>query len=99
MAIQIMTASRYILPANTLDDPNKPPDPLIPGYNSIPDESTKAQEVKREVPILAIIGNPPYSSVSTNMGQWIKGLVNDYLYLDGIRIIEKSKRNNLQNDQ
>ena len=84
--------------ANTLDDPNKPPEKLFVGYDAIPQESEKAQVVKRDAPILAIIGNPPYSSVSTNMGTWIKDLVSDYLYIDGKKIQEKSKRNHLQND-
>lgn len=83
--------------ANTLDDPSKPPQKLF-GFDSIPQESEKAREVKKNAPILAIIGNPPYSSVSTNIGQWIKGLVSDYLLIDGHKILEKSKRNNLQND-
>lgn len=65
--------------ANTLDDPNKPPQTLMPGYNSIPEESTKAQEVKRDAPILAIIGNPPYSNFGRmNRGEWILGLLKDY---------------------
>jgi len=64
--------------ANTLDDPNKPPAKLF-GFDSIPDESEKAQKVKRDVPILAIIGNPPYSNFGRmNRGDWILGLLKDY---------------------
>lgn len=91
--------------ANTLDDPNAKGDQGQAeedfesiAFPSIPVESEKARKVKNDAPIIAIIGNPPYSSVSTNMGKWIKELINDYLYIDGIRIEEKSKRNNLQND-
>ena len=83
--------------ANTLDNPDQPPQDFF-GFNSIPQESESARKVKKEAPILAITGNPPYSSISTNMGKWIKDLVNEYLYIDGKRIEEKSKRNNLQND-
>ncbi|MDO8552617.1 MAG: type ISP restriction/modification enzyme [bacterium] len=51
--------------ANTLDDPNKPPQKLF-GFDSIPHESEKAQTVKRDVPILVVLGNPPYSGISQN---------------------------------
>lgn len=51
--------------ANTLDDPNKPPQKLF-GFDSIPQESEKAREVKKNAPILAIFGNPPYSGISQN---------------------------------
>ncbi len=51
--------------ANTLDDPNKPPQKLF-GFDSIPQESEKAREVKKNAPILAIVGNPPYSGISQN---------------------------------
>lgn len=64
--------------ANTLDDPNKPPQKLF-GFDSIPAESEKAQKVKRDAPILAIIGNPPYSNFGRmNRGDWILGLLKDY---------------------
>lgn len=51
--------------ANTLDDPNKPPQKLF-GFDSIPAESEKAQMVKRDAPILVVLGNPPYSGISQN---------------------------------
>lgn len=64
--------------ANTLDDPNKPPQKLF-GFDSIPQESEKAREVKKNVPILAIIGNPPYSNFGRmNRGEWILNLLKDY---------------------
>jgi predicted helicase len=64
--------------ANTLDDPNKPPAKLF-GFDSIPQESEKAQAIKRDVPILAIIGNPPYSNFGRmNRGDWILDLLKDY---------------------
>ena len=68
--------------ANTLDDPNKPPQNLF-GFNSIPKESEKAREVKRNAPIIAIIGNPPYSGISMNMGPTMRELVERYKYIDG----------------
>ncbi len=65
--------------ANTLDDPNKPPEKLFVGYDAIPQESESAREVKNNVPILAIIGNPPYSNFGRmNRGEWILNLLKDY---------------------
>ncbi len=64
--------------ANTLDDPNKSPTKLF-GFESIPQESESARNVKRNMPILAIVGNPPYSNFGRmNRGEWILGLLKDY---------------------
>jgi predicted helicase len=64
--------------ANTLDDPDKPPQKLF-GFDSIPQESENAREVKKNVPILAIVGNPPYSNFGRmNRGEWILNLLKDY---------------------
>lgn len=64
--------------ANTLDDPNRPPTKLF-GFDSIPQESASAREVKKNVPILAIVGNPPYSNFGRmNRGEWILNLLKDY---------------------
>ena len=41
------------------------------------------------MPIMCIIGNPPYSGISQNMGAWIKGLIEDYKYVDGIHFNER----------
>jgi predicted helicase len=74
--------------ANTLDDPNKPPQKLF-GFDSIPEESAKAQQVKRDIPILAIIGNPPYSGTSMNMQPSMRALVEKYKFVDGVKIKER----------
>lgn len=64
--------------ANTLDNPDKPPQKLF-GFDSIPQESESAREVKKNVPILAIVGNPPYSNFGRmNRGEWILNLLKDY---------------------
>jgi predicted helicase len=55
----------------------------IPGLSSLSEESHLAGEVKRETPILAILGNPPYSGISTNIGGWITEKIEDYKYVDG----------------
>jgi len=61
----------------------------LPGMASLSEESKKAGEVKNKIPILVILGNPPYSGISANMGEWISGLIEDYKYVDGKHFGEK----------
>lgn len=46
--------------------------------NWLSSEANEANRIKRETPVMCVIGNPPYSSSSTNKGEWIQGLVADY---------------------
>ncbi|MDP3908233.1 type ISP restriction/modification enzyme [Novosphingobium sp.] len=41
-------------------------------------EAKQASDVKRQTPIMCVIGNPPYSGHSSNKGPWIEGLMADY---------------------
>ena len=43
----------------------------FPGMASLSEESHLAGRVKKKQPILVILGNPPYSGHSTNIGKWI----------------------------
>ena len=42
------------------------------------EEAIKADYVKRDTPVMCVIGNPPYSVSSTNKGKWIQNLLLDY---------------------
>ena len=42
------------------------------------DESLAASEVKRQAPVMVVLGNPPYSGHSQNKGEWIEELMADY---------------------
>lgn len=44
----------------------------LPGFASLAHESHQAGEVKRDVPILVILGNPPYSVSSSNRSEFIE---------------------------
>ena len=46
-------------------------------------EAKEANTIKNDMPIMCVIGNPPYSGVSQNMGHWITSLIEDYKYVDG----------------
>ncbi len=41
-------------------------------------EANEANFVKRDTPVMVIIGNPPYSGESSNKGDWIMKLMEDY---------------------
>ncbi|MCD6198215.1 MAG: N-6 DNA methylase [Deltaproteobacteria bacterium] len=47
----------------------------LPGMASLSEESRLAGKVKKEQPILVILGNPPYSGHSANKGEWIDRLL------------------------
>lgn len=47
----------------------------LPGMSSLSEESHLAGKVKKDQPILVILGNPPYSGHSANKGKWIDSLL------------------------
>jgi predicted helicase len=42
------------------------------------EESRAAANVKRDAPVMVVLGNPPYSGHSVNKGAWIERLMEDY---------------------
>ena len=58
----------------------------LPGMVSLSEESHLAGRVKKEQPILVILGNPPYSGMSANRGKWIDDfLKKGYTRADGTK--------------
>jgi len=53
-------------------------------------EANSAWEVKKQKPVLVVLGNPPYSGHSANKGEWISKLVRDYYYCDGKPLGERN---------
>lgn len=49
----------------------------IPGLSSLSEESHQAALVKKNEPILVILGNPPYSGISANMNKWTEKLLKE----------------------
>ncbi len=41
-------------------------------------EADEANKVKRDTPVMVVLGNPPYSGHSANKGKWIADLLEDY---------------------
>ncbi|WP_424947880.1 type ISP restriction/modification enzyme [Candidatus Spongiihabitans sp.] len=46
-------------------------------------EANEANFIKRDTPVMVVIGNPPYSGISSNVGKWINDLIDVYKYVDG----------------
>jgi predicted helicase len=72
---------------NSLEEPH--PDSGTLWGNLLSDEADQANEIKRDTPVMCVIGNPPYSGISSNNGKWISDLIDDYKYVDGIHINER----------
>ena len=64
----------------------------LPGMASLSEESHLAGKVKKERPILVILGNPPYSGHSANKGDWIKDQIETYKTVDGKPLGEKNPK-------
>lgn len=75
---------------NSLEEPDENVQSLF--IQSFAREAEKANEVKRDAPIMVITWNPPYSVSSCNKWKWIQNLIKDYKKgLD-------EKKNNLDDD-
>ncbi len=62
---------------NTLEQAAKKSERLLAKF--ISDESDAAASVKRDKPIMVVLGNPPYSNFGMmNKGEWIGKLLEDY---------------------
>lgn len=64
----------------------------LPGMASLSEESHLAGKVKKEGPILVILGNPPYSGHSANKGDWIKDQIEAYKMINGKPLGEKNPK-------
>jgi len=71
----------------------------IPGVSSLSEESHLAGKVKKEQPILVILGNPPYSGISSNVNDWTEKLLKEdidgcqsYYKVDGEPLGEKNPK-------
>lgn len=61
---------------NSLEESNNEPRTLFAQWLSL--EATEANVIKRDCPVMVVIGNPPYSGESQNKGKWIMSLMEDY---------------------
>jgi type I restriction-modification system DNA methylase subunit len=61
---------------NTLEEAARKTETLLEEF--IAEESDQASAIKREQPVMIVIGNPPYSINSENTSDWIISLIEDY---------------------
>jgi predicted helicase len=64
----------------------------FPGMQSLSTESHEAGKVKKNIPILVVLGNPPYSGHSSNTGEWISETIKEYYKVDGKPLGEKNPK-------
>jgi predicted helicase len=50
----------------------------LPFASWLSDEAIEASKVKRDAPVMVVMGNPPYSVSTQNKGEWIQNLIADY---------------------
>ncbi len=61
---------------NSLEEAHPDTQTLFSSWLS--DEADQANAIKRDAPVMVVIGNPPYSVSSSNKGSWIEKLTADY---------------------
>ncbi|MCK5718832.1 MAG: DNA methyltransferase, partial [Thiomargarita sp.] len=61
-------------------------------------EANEANHIKRDTPVMCVIGNPPYRGESANKGKWIMGLMENYKKEPGGEIKLKEKNSKWIND-
>lgn len=75
---------------NTLDEALKKSEVLFGQF--VANEANEAANIKRDVPVMVVLGNPPYSGHSANKGEWIDSLVRDYYKVDGLPLGERNPK-------
>lgn len=66
----------HVYLTNSLEESNNEPRMLFAQWLSR--EAAEANVIKRDCPVMVVIGNPPYSGESQNKGKWIMSLMEDY---------------------
>ena len=65
----------------------------IPFAQWLSDEANEASHIKQDIPVMVVLGNPPYSGESQNSSKWIDRLLNDYKKEpSGIKLQEKNSK-------
>lgn len=81
---------------NTLDEAHGNQTTMLSEWLS--DEANAANKVKRDSPVMVILGNPPYSGHSANTGAWISDLLRsagnaaNYFQVDGQSLNERNPK-------
>jgi predicted helicase len=76
---------------NSLEEHHPDTGTLFAGWLS--EEANEANHIKRDTPVMVVLGNPPYSISSSNKGKWISKLISDYK-----KDLEEKSLNSLSDD-
>ncbi len=61
-------------------------------------EANEANHIKRDTPVMCVIGNPPYSGESANKGDWIMSIMEDYKKEPGGKVKLQERNSKWIND-
>lgn len=74
--------------------------PLI-GFDALAHEATAVNDIKRHKRFTVLVGNPPYSAISSNLTPELRRIVDPYRYVAGQKVVERSMlqfEKNIQDD-
>ncbi len=75
---------------NALDEALKKSEILFGQF--VANEANEASAIKKDYPIMIVLGNPPYSGNSANKSKWIESLVKDYYFVDKLPLNERNPK-------
>lgn len=77
LEVGIQSSKRFgVYLTNSLEEANPDVHTLFGHY--LAEEAGAASDIKKDAPVMIVMGNPPYSISSNNKGSWILGLLDDY---------------------
>lgn len=75
--------------------------PRLPDFEALAHEAVEVNEIKRSKRFTVVIGNPPYSAISSNLTPSLRRIVDPYRFVNGEKIRERSMlqfEKNIQDD-
>lgn len=77
LEVGIQSSKRFgVYLTNSLEEANPDVHTLFGHY--LAEEAGAASDIKKDAPVMIVMGNPPYSGESQNKGEWIMKLMEDY---------------------
>lgn len=83
---------------NSLEEPGDDSGQIALETDPLSQESVEANGIKKDKGINIIIGNPPYSGSSSNKGEWIQKLIDDYRKEPNSKERLKEQKTHIDND-
>ena len=61
-------------------------------FAALAQEARAVSNVKEHRVFTVVVGNPPYSGVSANNGEWVLGMLDEYYHVDGAPLGERNSK-------